>query len=337
MIEHLSNMQIPHRHKYQWTPILMRFFLLLCLGLGSCEKVIDIDIDNQQLVVVNGAPSVGRELFVNISRAQYFLDTNSQHPVADVDLTLTVNGVDMSPCRVEGCNYFFDHIVQANDQISLSLNTPVTGKVTSSTVVPPKPPISDFEALLDTTGTFNLGLVTFRMDDFAGLREYYHITIAEHDSGVRYSPYREEYDTIDTVYNTQFFCATKPLNDAAVDQSMMNFFTNLLTTDSLIDGQGCEVSLILFMLVDTNEVEGFTHRYTLTVGSVSKERFRYLQDVVQTSSVASILSEAIPMYSNIVGSKATGVFGGVAQQKFDLNLPELPHPHHTPTRKCAQN
>ncbi len=296
--------------------ILLPILALLFVG---CEKVIEVDpLDSPSQPVLNGMPSVGKPFFVYFANSHFFLDTSNNHLIEDVDMSLTVNGTDYRPNRVDRCRYFFDYTPQADD--SLSIQVQAQGRsVTASTYVPRMPQISNPVAYINSDTTFNLLVVNFNITDPASYPNYYRFGITQRDSGAVYIPYFNFSDTTDTTYNTYFFCFDKALtssNAAATEALWGYFYTQLLTTDANIDGRTHNASILLILLRDTNEIQPYIHQYELSVECVTPDRYRYLQNVDEISSMMSLITEPPEVYSNVNG--ALGIFAGTAKCTFPL-------------------
>ena len=293
---------------------------LLVLTLASCEKVIPFDTSvSQPEMVLNGVPSAGKQLFVYFAHTHFFLDSTNNQPLGGVDMAVTVNGSNYRPTSVSRCNYFFDYTVQEDDDISIRIHA--DGKdITAHTVVPPMPRISQPVAITTDTGVFRLLLVNFNIDDYPDHNDYYCISLRQRDSGCRYSPYFDRYDTIDTTYNTYFLCNDKDIIDPFIANNMAvsGFapFNQLLTTDTNFNGENHNTTLTLIRLTDTNEVIPYIHQYTLDIESVSPERYRYLQDIANATSMLQLLTEPPAVYSNVNG--ALGIFAANARRTFPL-------------------
>lgn len=296
-------------------PILIAAGLFV---LASCEKVIEFDDSlTSPSPVLNAIATEGNQLFVNYTYSRFFLDTNNAHPIADVDMVVTANGTDYRPVSVDGCNYFFDYIPHEDDQLSIRVLS-AAGEASARTIIPRNPRISTPNVFLQDS-VFRTLVINFNIDDHPDYDNYYRFTISQRDSGARYRPYREVYDTIDTTYHTIFFCFDRAITDptAAATEALGGYlYQQLLTSDKLIDGQDHNTTLMLIMLCDTNEVGTFIHQYSLTVESVSPERYQYLQDIESATSITQLLTEPAPVYSNVNG--ALGIFAGNARRTFPL-------------------
>ena len=296
-------------------PILIAAGLFV---LASCEKVIEFDDSlTSPSPVLNAIATEGNQLFVNYTYSRFFLDTNNAHPIADVDMVVTANGTDYRPVSVDGCNYFFDYIPHEDDQLGIRVLS-AAGEASARTIIPRNPRISTPNVFLQDS-VFRTLVINFNIDDHPDYDNYYRFTISQRDSGARYRPYREVYDTIDTTYHTIFFCFDRQLTDptAAATQALGGYlYQQLLTTDKLIDGQDHNTTLMLIMLRDTNEVGTFLHQYSLTVESVSPERYKYLQDLETATSITQLITEPAPVYSNVNG--ALGLFAGNARRTYPL-------------------
>lgn len=301
--------------------ISLYFALYLMVSLfASCEKVVDIDTaSSTQKMVLNAVPSAQKQLFVNFSHTHFFLDTINGHPVNDADIVISVNGSDCRPSYVRGCNYFFDYTLQEDD--SLHITVKANGHtVTSHTTVPRMPDITNPIAQTNDTGTFHLMAVNFNINDHANYKDYYSITLRQRDSGSRYIPYLDIYDTIDITYNTMFLCNDKALIDTVM-ASMMAVggyvpAVQLLASDEQFDGQVHNTTMMLILLRDTNEVIPYIHQYTLDVETVAPDRFRYLKDIGNATSMLQLITEPAAVYSNVNG--ALGIFAANARRTFPL-------------------
>lgn len=294
---------------------------VVALSFASCEKVMEFDIDGSSgRPVLNALPSLGKQMFVNYSYSHFFLDNNVSQPIPNTEMRLSVNGVDLYPSRIDGCNYFFDYFLQPDDRLDISVSSD-GNSVSASTYVPRSPNMFDVTTVVDTTMTFNTAVINFDIQNHPDYKEYYYFTISQRDSGVRYNSYLEIYDTVDTVYNTFFFCFDQNLTSPAVaaNQPLGGYlYTSLMSQDDLIDGESYKTAMMLILLVDTNEIEPFLHQYTLNVESVTPERYQYLQSVSSSSDLMSFFGEPAPVYSNVSG--ALGIFSGMAKQSFPLSL-----------------
>ena len=83
---------------------------ILLLTLVSCEKVIPFDTSiSQSELVLNAVPSAEKRLFVYFAHTLFFLDSTNNQPISDVDMVVSINGVDYRPTSVDRCKYFFDY------------------------------------------------------------------------------------------------------------------------------------------------------------------------------------------------------------------------------------
>lgn len=303
------------------------FVVILCCFFASCEKVVEVDFDdNKHVMVLNAVPSEGSQLFVNFAYSRFFLDTNIVHPVAGANISIDVNGTRLTPSQVVKCNYFFPYTLQADDQLRLSISA--NGQtITADTYVPRPPQISSVEAHIDTFQALTLLNIDFDLADHANYRDLYHFSIICRDSGRRHNPYTEEIDQVDTVTNEMFLCFDQAITSSAVSVSKPlagYFYNRLMTIDSLIDGQNHHVRLMVVMLKDTNEIEPYRHYYTLDVETVTPDRYKYLQDVNKATSMMMLFTDPIPIYTNVKG--AYGIFAGNARRQFALNPDTLAAP-----------
>ena len=304
-------------------PLYLTLSLLIGLCFSACERVIEFDVESESQLVLNAVPSSQRQLFVNFGYSRFFLEEDYR-PVAGTDMTVCVNGTEYRPDSIRGNNYFFNYILQDDDSVSVRVRAG-DHYVTAHTHVPRMPRVSPPLAFIDSSGVFDLLTINFNLNDYPGYPEHYCFTVTQRDSGLRYSPYFEKFDTIDTSYNTLFCCLDDKLTSpefAATEALAGYFYTQLLATDKGIDGTNHNTTLLIILLKDTNEVEPFIHQYTLNVESVTPDRYQYLQDVVGATSMTQLFTEPAPVHSNVIG--ALGIFAGNARYSSPLTIMTLP-------------
>lgn len=286
--------------------------------LSGCEKVLDIDIDiSQRHVVVNSLPRADSTLFVNITYSRFFLDNTDFIPVDGATLTLWVNGNEYSPTSHVGANHFFGVIPASGDSLSLLVTVPGRQPITATTRIPTTPVLATPNAEIDTLQPFDSGDIIFTLGDPANEKNYYYVYIMEHDSGSRWNIREHQWDTIDTVAHAYFSCFNNEITLPSVNSSegIMNYFTSLLFTDSLINGESYEVKLSIPMLKDTAE-HPVSKQYRLVVESLSREAYLYFKDVLTSQSMTQYFAEPATTYTNI--SNDLGIFAGMVRRDYPL-------------------
>ena len=293
--------------------------IVLAMSLGACEKVIEVDAGERQLVL-NGVPSEGKRAFVNFSYTHFFLDTLNPQPVSGVNMTLKVNGVPYRPDSVGGCNYFFPYTLQADDQ--LEINVDADGHhLEASTYIPRPPQINNMAVKYYESPSFNFYLASFKLADHADYSDYYSIKIEVRDSGARYNEWTAQIDTVDTVGSTYFIVRRQDITAADVCPFIPlggYLYSQLMFLDKHIDGETIPVDLFIIKLVDTNEIAPFKHWYTVSAETVTPHRWNYLLSVARSSSMTSYFTEQGEPETNITidGEKGLGIFAGNARYKY---------------------
>lgn len=341
--------------------ISLYLLLAALLAAVSCQKVVEFDLDQvPSQLVLNSLPSEGNQLFVNFTYSRFFLDSNTVNPARDVDIKMAVTNSSgtqvFSPSDIQGVNYFFPYTVQGDDSISVTIAAD-GNLVTAATRVPRPLQISNFNTLETWTlspatkdlgfsgdSVLNLVFVSFDIDDYADQNNYYYISMNEHDSGSIFRPISKEFDTIDTLYrNLMLMCwdqsligpnslLSKPVIDLPQG---LSFYDRIVCNDKAFNGRKHTASVILLILVDTNEVEGFRHDFTLSVESISPDRVRYLLDIANATSLTSFFAEPAGVYSNVLvnGEQGLGLFSGISRRKFDVVVNPWPYPENLQNTK----
>ena len=316
--------------------IFLIVFLALAGIFASCEKVLDVQPGEKQLVL-NGVPSAGQQAFVNFSYTHFFLDTLNAQPVGGVSMTLNVNGVTYTPSSVSGCNYFFPYTLQPNDQVNISVDAD-GHHVEASTYVPRPPQISNMKVQYYESPSFNFYLASFNLADSANYRDLYNLRVEVRDSGARYNEWTGLIDTVDTVSTTYFILPDANLTASDVCPFIPlggYLFSQLMFTDTRIDGRNMPVQLYIMKLVDTNEIAPFKHYYNISLETVATDRWRYLISVAQASSMTSIFAEQGQPYSNVSvdGKTGIGIFGGNARYRYRFDADTISDTVHLPLGK----
>ncbi len=297
----------------------------MVLALFSCEKTLDVEEPTERELVLNAVPAAGRQAFVHFARTRFFLDDNNDQPVDGANIVLTVNGIPMIPCSTSHSKYFFNHILQEDD--SLSIDIQADGhSVHAQTYVPLYPVVSNFQTLFAATETFNVVAATFTLSDHANRDEYYKINVQVRDSGVRFNEWTASYDTVDSVHSAMFTVPMRPEITSAEVSAYSMLGGNLMFLDRLIDGQDYYVPLWIILLKDTNEVAPFKHEYTVEIESVTPARFLYILSSGSQNSLTSFFAEQGRVYTNVDG--ALGIFAGSAKRRFTFALDTILPPDY---------
>ncbi len=289
----------------------------------SCEKVLDV-VPGERQLVLNGVPSEGRRAFVNLSYTHFFLDTVNAQPVVAPSMTLTVGGVPYSPDSVSGCNYFFPCVLQADDELEITVDAD-GHRLEAATYVPRPPAIEDMTVKVYESTSFNFYLARFNIADHADYADYYSLAVTIRDSGARYNEWTAEIDTVDTVSTTYFILPAREITSSDVCPYIPlggYLYTQLMFLDRNIEGQTYPVDMYIMKLVDTNEIAPFKHWYTVSAETVTPARWNYLLSVARSSSMTSFFAEQGQAYSNVKldGEEGYGVFAGNARYKYTFDV-----------------
>lgn len=300
--------------------------IVATLLVTSCEKVIDVD-DSQHQPVLNGVPSCGQRAFVNFGYSHFFLDTVSILPAHGATLTLTVNGTAYTPDSLSGCNYFFPYTLQPDDQLHLTAT--VDGHLLeASTYVPRPPQVDGMSIQYFESSSFNFYIAHFNLDDHADYADRYALRLTVRDSGSRRNDWTHTLDTIDTVYSTYFLTTLADITHPAVSPTQPlggYLYSQLMFLDSLIQGRNVPVDLYIIKLVDTNEIAPYKHWYTISLETLTPDRWQYLTSVAQATDMTSFFAEQGQPYTNITldGHSGFGIFAGNARYRYTFDADTL--------------
>ena len=301
--------------------ILITFPLVMALLFSACEKTIDIDAPADRQLVLNAVPSAGNRAFVYFAHTRFFLDSSNVQPVDGANLVLTVGGTPLVPDSVSRCRFFFPHILQEDDTLAIDITLPDGHTVHAATYVPRYPVVTAISAAEYASPSFNFHQVDFRLDDHAGVAEYYSIMVQERDSGLRYNVWGDSLELVDTLHSTFFVVPGQPevtSNDVCPYIPLGGYlYSRLMFMDRNIDGRQYPMSVYIINTVDTNERPPFKHEYIVSVESVTPARWNYILSASSQNSMFSYFAEQGQAYSNVDG--ALGVFAGTAGRKYIFN------------------
>ena len=331
----------------------LKTYILIALSLfvASCQKVVEFDVDQiPSQMVLNSLPSDGNRMFVNFSYSRFFLDTNSGAGIGRSDMRLTVTNslgtAVYTPDSVRRTNYFFPYTPVGGDSLRMEIKVG-DNMVRAGTKIPKPLQTANFQTLntwemglsANSDTVLNLCIISLDLSDYADEDNYYYIHVTEKDSGSRFSQLRQEFDTIDTVYNNiMFMCMDNRLtsSDVLVSTPVLELpqgytvYDRIIFNDRALNGTTKRISVILPILVDTNEVRDFRHEYVFHIESIRPERVRYLLDVATATSMTQMFAEPAGIYSNVTinGEQGLGLFSGVSHQKFEFKIDPWPYPEN---------
>lgn len=327
------------------------FVVFSLMAVASCQKIVEFDVDEiPSQMVLNSLPSDGNRMFANFSYSRFFLDTNIGAAVALPDMRLTVlsGGTTSvySPDSISRSNYFFPYTPVGGDSLRMTIKVG-DNLVQSGTKVPKPLQTANFATLrtwemghlANSDTVLNLCIISLDLTDYADENNYYYVHVTEKDSGSRYRELRQEFDTIDTVYNNiMFMCMDNSLtsSDVLVSTPMLELpqgytvYDRIIFNDKALNGTTKKISIVLPILVDTNEVRDFSHEYVFHIESIRPERVRYLLDVATATSMTQIFAEPAGIYSNVLvnGLPGLGLFSGISHQKFEFKIDPWPYPEN---------
>lgn len=319
--------------------------------VSSCQKMVEFDIDEiPSQLVLNSLPSDGNPMFVNFAYSRFFLDTASGRSASGVDMKLNVYSpsgsvTNYSPSSQDRSNYFFPYSPTGGDSLSINIRVG-NNEVFASTKIP-KPIQSEnfatahsWEMGMSSGDTvLNLCFISLDLTDDPDEENYYYIRLQERDSGSYYSDLRQDYDTIDTIYNNlMFLCWNQMLTSSDVMLSSpllvlpqgFTVYDRIICNDHRLAGSTRSIGIVLPVLVDTNEVRGFKHEFVFHVESIRPERVKYLLDVATATSLTSMFAEPAGIYSNVLinGEQGLGLFSGISHQQFPFTIDPWPYPEN---------
>ena len=288
--------------------------------LASCEKTVDVEDEAAHELVLNGVPTPDRRAFVYFAQTRFFLDSSNNQQVVPDNMVLTVNGVPMTPDSVSRCRYFFPYTLQEDDTLTIDISAR-GHDVHARTYVPRYPDVNNVTATYFASPSFNFHIVNLRLDDRAGVDEYYNVMVTARDSGLRYNEWGDSLELVDTVHATYFLVPNNPevtSNDVCPFIPLGGYlYSRIMFLDRNIDGQQYPLQLYIMQTIDTNERPPFKHEYMIDVESVTPARWNYILSAASQSSMFSFFAEQGQTYGNVEG--ALGIFAGSASRHYIFN------------------
>lgn len=315
-------------------PIL---YLLIAAGLlSSCEKMIDLDIEDlQPQLVVNALGSTNEPLSVTLTESRPVFGVHNSGEVfprvTDATVTLTVNGaLTLTASRDSNC-YTLPYIPQAGDSLALRVERPGHTAATASAIVPNAPTVGPIEqptTSFNSVYSDNVITLSIPLSDPAASTDYYYITLLRTDTIIcTYLDSDNTVTAIDTIYNTSnwFECRDQLVVTEVdmldmIDRMGATTFSGemLLFSDERFNGQSHNIQVSDYFYVDEYSLrnDSFNKRivvhstYTIDVASLSRDTYLYLnslQSLQYSDGITSFFSEPVQLLTNVDG--AIGILG----------------------------
>lgn len=293
-------------------------FLLIGMAFSACEKTVAVRDTADHQLVLNGMPKPDSRPFVYFAQTRFFLDSSNNQSVGDALLTLTVNGTPMTPDSDSRCRFFFPCTLVEGDSIAVDVVVADGREAHAKTYVPFYPDVHNARAAYYASPSFNFHLVSLRLDDRAGINEYYSVVVHERDSGQRHNDWHDSIELIDTVYTAFFVVPDNPevtSNDVCPYIPLGGYlYSRLMFMDRNIDGRQYDLNLFIMQTVDTNEIAPFKHEYIVDISSVTPAWWNYQISTASQNSMFSLFAEQGEVWGNVHG--ALGVFAGSASRSY---------------------
>ena len=320
--------------------IIFTFHFSLFIFLVSCEKEIEISLEDQQqkVVVQSSTNSVDQPVSLTLTYSRpifgdHYYNTYEYYgfPTIDnADVTLEIDGGAALTAMREGNTYTFAHIPQAGERLDLRVSVPGGATVTSTATVPQKPDVTSVSIDVDNTDEY-YGYSTlhlrFTLNDHAAEGNYYSVRIKEIDTIIHTYHNGETivHDTIPSEGYQYFSCTDYMLVssnniddmfDQFEDPEALNTYhgTEFLFSDANINGQHHTLEL----QVDNIELpyiyngdDGLWETffsYTLEVTALTKDLYLYRKTINSSGDdLMEIIGEPVQIHGNIDGG--IGIFG----------------------------
>jgi len=310
--------------------------------MAACEKVIPIDVDDlEPMVVVQGLNSSDAPVELSLCYSRpvygrfYVLDGDDYFTkITDATVTLAVDNAAPITATQDSGRYIFSHIPQPGEHLELSVAIPGRETVTATADVPAKPSVRNIDAYYEQPDEYSYFYdvsLSFDLTDKAATSDYYSIRIWQVDTMI-YSIYDDYgnitgYDTNVSFYYRYFNCTDYLINNnsdiadafdiedpttaaSTYSGTEMNF------TDAAFNGQTHRFKIDINQggyygdeYYKGKDVKDYSYRLFLEVTSMSRDLYLYRQTMSSYSDdeFQAILSEPVPIHSNIDGG--IGIFG----------------------------
>lgn len=307
---------------------LQLFFIMIMVGLASCTKEVEFDGEQSApLLVVNGLQQVGQPARLSVEKSVFFLDSQKDCRVKDVQVDLYVNGAFKEALQVrdsiinetyidwnDGDEVFIDrlsyafnycegqYVLCAGDQLRFEVRSSEFEDVAEAEVtMPDVPDVIGFDTLRVDHPVDNPRTVYFSLtlDDPAG-KDYYNIRPLDGMVG---------------------FCSNDPvfakLSNFEIEDLMgegSDYYANgdyNVISDAYFDGKTYSISMDVYSWGDE-----FYEPFVLEVSRVDEALYQYKQTYTAYShsdpeSMIGMLTEPVRVYSNV--KNGIGLVGAQSQ------------------------
>lgn len=267
----------------------------------SCEKIIDIDIpDNEKKIVVNSVFCPDSLIWVNVSKSLNILDDQNVKFIENAKVQLFEDGE-----AVEDLLYFGGGFYR-----SMSFR-PVHGKtyqvlvssegLTSVNAENEVPTPVHFISIDTSSSRFNdMDVVEckMRINDPANEANYYLLSVRRL---FRYMDY-------DSTFISEIISPLWLESNDPVVEEWIDYGSGLLFSDDMIDGKNYDFSFMLYMW-DLADSETDSAKVYFNLFSISKDYYLYAKSYqMNRISAGNPFAEPVQVYSNV--NNGIGVFAG---------------------------
>lgn len=336
---------------------MKRIFTIMAaaLLLASCEKQIDIDIeDMESQVVVQAQGETGTPVALSLTYSRptfgYFYVYNGEDyfpSVTDATVTLSVDGGSAETAVRDGGTYSFSHIPQPGEELALSIAVPGKDPLSAKATVPLLPQVGELYAITRNDNNTSVDISIFvPLTDHDGSADYYSIILYRCDTVVyTYYDNTGAVNNYDTLVESQdwFECQDQlvvtdiDMEDALEGVALPSFFgSEMLFTDARINGTTHSIELLTDVYYgnywyygqypnDTGEyTTNFTYEvhstFHVEVTSLSRDLYLYRQTMnsYDDDELLSFFSEPVQIHSNIDGG--IGIFGVSSKKSLTYRM-----------------
>lgn len=281
------------------------YFIVLLIGIISCEKDIEIDIPYESpRIVVNSILDVGDKAYAEVSSSEYILEPNTSGLINNATLEVYQQGSPVASFDNTGSDlYELNHELNVGDQYKVVVKVPGMTSVEAITTIPDSVPIKSLtldSTIVDGTPYYVLRI---KIKDPVG-SNYYNLLLQEIVSDISGT----------FIYETDYESHLDPVLEGLIwDENDGAYFS-----DNIFENKEYEFS-IRFNKYTSHLFMG-ERSFSVTLFSVTKDHFEY--DVARAKYYDSNdkpFSEPVQIPSNV--KNGLGIIAGRSHSKKVIPAP----------------
>lgn len=301
--------------------ILLFVFIIILVFIGiSCEKVINIDIEDAKIkIVLNGVINTDSAVIVHLTRSRHILDNASISPLTDATVKLFEDNNEIGVLSHIGNGFYkINFIPRKGHEYKITAEHSAYDDIYATTKINNPVPIISIDTFT-SYGQYESKILNFNLKftDPADESNYYMLTLVNSYLSKEWSDTVQNIDTLYVGPDTTIVSITyggytlipmkqyvySTTEDIIVETQLYNG-RGFVFSDELINGK----TYNLKFNADYYSFFGDTNKVYIQLKSISKELFLYFRSLqAHFNNQGDPFAEPVMVYTNV--TNGLGIFG----------------------------